>query len=479
MFTLRNINKMNVAIVIGVSKYADAKNDLPGSRNDAVAIYQILNKTEKFGHILYINEDQSSSKTKELLSNFILEQKGKPIEELFFYYSGHGEFVNDEFYYVLADFDAKKRNQTSLQNSEVDDLIRTLSPGLVVKVIDACQSGTTYIKESNVLNKYFNETKQGFKKCYFLNSSLNNQASYQNQELSFFTLSFISSLTRHSTEEIRYKDIIDVISDEFTDNADQTPFFVIQADYTEKFCVISKNMREFLSNMDSIKSAGGSKELRPLSLSDLVKQDAKSYVDKEGAVECVSKVGQRFTEFSLAGDLVELYKVEVRLREDYNEVYHLYVIDKWLQTNKGQYFAISITDYYTDDDTGEEGEYVSGINLKVDVPFKAVTVDINAAFPNLSSYRCNVIFLLSKKYIRFFYYITNFVSESWDNKSLNTKDLKWTTSEHEIGSIPKVLDGIDRIKKYVQQRIENDIKVKFNLNSEESPAVSTQEDLSK
>ena len=67
---------MNVAIVIGVSKYLDANNSLPGCKNDAYAINQILKKTEKFNPILYINETETSAQTKELITNFISEQKG-------------------------------------------------------------------------------------------------------------------------------------------------------------------------------------------------------------------------------------------------------------------------------------------------------------------------------------------------------------------------------------------------------------------
>src|SRR5258708_5577999 len=119
---------MNIAIIIGVSTYTHSSNNLPGCKNDANAILQILKKTDKYDDILYINNNEHSAETKELLSNFILKNKGAVINEVFFYYSGHGEFSNDEFYYVLSDFDPKKKNQTSLQNSEVDDLIRTLSP---------------------------------------------------------------------------------------------------------------------------------------------------------------------------------------------------------------------------------------------------------------------------------------------------------------------------------------------------------------
>ncbi len=178
---------MKIAVIIGVSNYSSpAINNLPGCKNDAEAVEQVLRKTNKYNDILYINKGEGSAKTKELLSNFIIRNSGNPIDELFFYYSGHGEFFDNEFYYILSDFDIKKRNQTSLQNTEVDDLIKTLSPELVVKIIDACQSGTTYIKDGNVINKYFHDSKNVFKHCYFLNSSLNTQYSFQNEHLSFF-----------------------------------------------------------------------------------------------------------------------------------------------------------------------------------------------------------------------------------------------------------------------------------------------------
>jgi hypothetical protein len=38
---------MNIAIVIGVAEYVDVQNNLPGCRNDAEVIYNILNKTKK------------------------------------------------------------------------------------------------------------------------------------------------------------------------------------------------------------------------------------------------------------------------------------------------------------------------------------------------------------------------------------------------------------------------------------------------
>src|SRR5689334_5494665 len=124
---------MNVAIILAVSNYTNPGNNLPASKKDGDVIHGILQATKKYDKILMVNNSESSSKTKELLSNFFVECKGFKIDELFFYYSGHGEFSSDEFYYLLSDFDNKKKNQTSLQNNEIDDLIRTLNPQIVIK----------------------------------------------------------------------------------------------------------------------------------------------------------------------------------------------------------------------------------------------------------------------------------------------------------------------------------------------------------
>lgn len=75
---------MNIALIIGVSTYSHSNNNLPGCKNDADAIYQILKKSEKYDDILVINNNENSAKTKELLSNFFLKHKGTVVNELFF-----------------------------------------------------------------------------------------------------------------------------------------------------------------------------------------------------------------------------------------------------------------------------------------------------------------------------------------------------------------------------------------------------------
>ena len=454
----------NLAVVIGVSKYVDERNNLPGCKNDAEAIFKLLQKTEKFGSILYINEHEVSARTKELLTNFIAENKGKPIEEFFFYYTGHGEFTNNEFYYLLSDFDSRKRNQTSLQNGEIDDLVRTLSPNLFIKVIDACQSGTTYIKENNVLSKYLDESKKGFNKCYFLNSSLNNQYSYQDSSISHFTFSFINAIKEHTIDEIRYKDIIDVVSDAFTGNLEQTPFFVIQADLTEKFCFISKGLKEFLSSFEKTVNLKSSEKVpeKKMSLVDLVKKDAKDYVDKEGAINALTLIRKEYENISLNEELNLLYKPEVEFLENYQSIHKLKSITKWIEQNKTDYFASLV---YIEKYDHEGNEYYdTEFELKVDVPYKGISIDFVNNFPNILSYNCKIIFILSRKSIRFFYSITNYVEESWENKKLDITKIKWTTIDTKIADESAIKKTINRINKVFRERIEGDLKAKFEAS---------------
>lgn len=451
---------MKLAIVIGVSNYSSSANNLPGCKNDAEAVGEILKKTNNYDDILYINNNEKSAETKTQISNFVSKHKGDSIEELFYYYSGHGEFVNDEFYYVLSDFDTKKRNQTSLQNSEIDDLIRTLSPELVVKLIDACQSGTTYIKEGNVLNKYFNDTKVGFKKCYFLNSSLNNQSSFQNDHISFFTLSFIKALKEHTTQDIRYKDIIDVISDDFIDNQDQTPFFVIQADYTEKFCTYSDALREYLNRVDTVFKQQESQK-SPSTLLEMVKENAKDYINKEGADKVVEFLKNEFASFSFSEELKDLYKLNISFQKDYKSIPRLGVIATWLRQNKNEHFAKPIYEDEYDDEVGGVVEVITGFDLKFLTPFKSVKIDIIGLFPNLTSYQLCAVFLMSKKTLTLFYCVINYLDEGWDSRKLNKQDVNWIFTQAKVVDDNAVKLSIESIKKHIEDRIVEELKSKF------------------
>jgi Caspase domain len=470
---------MNLAIIISVSEYTDSKNNLPGCKKDADCINSILNKTNKFDEILFINEKISSGKVKEKLTAFISEYKSKIIEELFFYYTGHGEFQNNEFYYLLSDFSEDKKNQTSLQNEEVDSLFRTLSPKLVIKVIDACQSGIAYIKEAGAITKYFQKTIERFNRCYFLNSSLKDQSSFQTDEISDFTLSFINSIKEHDTTEIRYKDIIDYISDAFEKNTSQTPFFVVQADYTEKFCFISTALKEYLDNLNTALIDDTETKEVEMSLIDKIKKQALEYFTKEQAILLINELQTKLSEYKLDDDLNEIYDFTIIFQENYDGIVSKNTIGKWLDENPHEYFAKSShtrerKDRFTNPfgairaaaflnpiEDGSEYEWVrNGFELEVEVPYKTIIFTLNSKFPNIDSYTARIIYLLSKKEIRFFYFLTNFETKNWDERKLNTK-IEWFTSEYPLKDNTKIMNGLNKIFTLLVEKVKKEIEEKF------------------
>lgn len=456
---------LNLAILIGVSKYTSTENDLPACKNDVIAMHQILSKTNKYEEILTIQENEKSAKTKELITNFILKHKenDRPVNELFFYFSGHGEFSSNEFYYILPDFDQRKKNQTSLQNKEMDDLIRTLKPDLVIKFIDACQSGTTYIKENNVVNKYFDDSKNGFKKCYFLNSSLSNQSSYQNSSISFFTHTFIKALQEHENTEIRYKDIIDIISDEFSENPNQTPLFVIQAELTEKFCVINHDLRRYLNEFEIVnlqKSEGNSS--RQPTLLEKIKNDAKEYVDENTAVFTIAHLTEELGKMQLSGEIKELYNMSFDYIKDINSVPSYKAIGKWLEQKSGEYFAHVEQENHYDDFDGSFTSEITRIELKYDFERNGITINFERNYPNINSYKAYIVFILSKINIAVFTLVTNYIDESWESRHLNKSELQWFVNVAKISTLQEVDKLIEKVKSRVEDRIQKDIQQKFD-----------------
>lgn len=162
---------MNIAIILAVSDYQNTS-CLPGCILDGQIVKSLLDETGKYNELLFIDQETNSIKVKEKLSDFIANNQGEIFDEVFFYYSGHGDFRDNEFYYILSDFNRNSYRQTSLANSELDSFLKQLNPNLTIKVVDACHSGVTYIKDNDIFSKHLDESKQRFNHCYFMFSSM-------------------------------------------------------------------------------------------------------------------------------------------------------------------------------------------------------------------------------------------------------------------------------------------------------------------
>lgn len=213
---------MNIAIVIGVSKYR-SQPSLPSCTNDAENMRDLLVATKKYDDICFVNGPTDSGPVKDQLRAFFQQhQKGSRLSEALIYFSGHGVYLNDALL-CCSDFDAARPSTTSISNSELDDLLRSVNPEVAVKIIDACQSGSAYIKDADSgFAKALRTSKLRSFVC--MASSRQDQASYASAMESHFTAALINAALAKESGTVYYRDIQAALADAFAENVEQTPF---------------------------------------------------------------------------------------------------------------------------------------------------------------------------------------------------------------------------------------------------------------
>ena len=130
-------------------------------------------------------------------------------KELFVYFTGHGFQHERDFYLCASDFDAKRPNATGLSTDELHALLRLAKADLVVKVIDACNSGILLVKDEATFQSH---EKQGFKNLIQISSCRENQYSLTGESLSVFTEQFRGAALRKHEGTVYYTDIVNSLS---------------------------------------------------------------------------------------------------------------------------------------------------------------------------------------------------------------------------------------------------------------------------
>lgn len=432
---------IDLAIVIGVSKYG-APNDLPGCENDAKAIHKILTSDSKFEEVLLLNDQTTASSIKSRLAEFVERFRGQEVNDLFFYFTGHGEFYEDEFYFLPSDYDSSRRKRTSLENGELDTYLRSIEAKLTVKIIDACQSGVRYVKDPNLIPKYLESSKSAFKKCYFYFSSQSNESSYQDEKLSFFTRAIVESITSHTEKTIRYKDISDFCSDYFHESPEQTPFFIQQADLTEVFITIPEAMPASLEQFLESDTNTASKDLNPdASLLELIVADAQRYCGKETADQSLVKLAGFVTTSGMPDLVSELFTVEKVEENDFAKMPNSTAIGKFVADNRQKFFARPYYQSYTakkrvhknpllssisipflsDDDTKEittTENRIVGYRPTTEMPFLYLIVRAEPKHENLDFHECYIVPIISKTEIQLFTNFCRYFNTSWDDREI-------------------------------------------------------------
>lgn len=460
---------INLGIVLAIHNY-EQLGQLPGCWKDGEVISKALTMESRFTDVLVIRDDVSSSIIKARIIEFIDKYKDSEIGDFVFYFTGHGEYHGNDFYHLLPDYDPKKRNQTALQNSELDNLIRNLNPALCVKIVDACHSGISYIKDHRDFEEHLKSTQSGFKKLYFMYSSQSDQKSFQNKHLSFFTKAVAQSLVNATSLPIRYKDVIDYVSDAFTAKSLQTPFFVTQAGFTEPFCSPSESLRSEILELLKEDQPKRKKQVSASqdSFLSLVAKDAESYCSEAEAIENLNAFAKHVADLKLSSEIIPLYETRSSV-ETSNEIPEVVQIAEWFEKNKSdpeffvrlQYetkrvtrrvrrnFLLSNLFATSDDDDNfvtktENAQFAANFQPTVDLPYRFLCITADPKYANLRQAKCFIVPAVSRTHLRLFWTYASYDFATWNDRKL-VEIRNWVTDEGPIkdaSHFAEVLGGV-------------------------------------
>lgn len=486
---------MNVAILIGNSDYEN-ENKLPACKNDLEVIGSVIKSSGKYDEI-FLYENYKSIELKNGLSDRIKSLENSAINEMFIYYTGHGLYKENQFFYIPIDYSQKKHNVTSLANEEFDNLIRSLSPQLTIKVIDACESSQTYIKMlTEEKEKYLKETKKGFSNCYFMFSSQNNQSSYQDSELSYFTRAFYESLFSHESNSIRYKDISSYIADFFAKDDEQTPFFITQANFTEIFI---DNLSVVKSQIGQVGKADTNTEPKLdddneklKSLATQIMEDSKCYLDKETALNYLGRINSTIEAMQIHIPLQDFYDLKISPIKEIKSIVGIEQTFKEIESQKKEWFidieteneeyeaevevpkrrnpksllwspAFDLFNAYQEYDlktVTRTRQKIVGFEHSLSTPISGFSVSLVPKFPNLEMNTCNLFFIFNKKDFMLFNSIVIYKDKNWGQWIIKEKS-PWQKRNFLFSEIDSITSGIEEILIELQDGLFEKIKKHF------------------
>lgn len=440
---------MKAAIVLGVSEYRGDLDSIPACLNDANAMKTLLEEINT-DEVLIIDPG-TKTHVEDQLFKFVDGLKSSSVSELLFYYSGHGHFDGTDFYYLLTDFSNKIKRQTSVLNSDLDKLLRSVEAGLTIKIVDACNSGLSYVKSLDVLKSHLEESKGGFKSCYFMFSSRESQSSHADSTLSFFTRCFLEAITQHENGVIRYRDISNYVADAFENVTGQQPYFILQAPLTEEFFRVTDKIKQKLiaflpKTAPVVVTEENQSELVDTDLVATVKKDATRYRSEEEAYETLEGIKSFLEAFKFSDLFTELFDYQIEFSSFTNDIPRASQIGHWLQKSTSDEFFAKPDIYNpkppktqrTIFDIGVEtqhytlgGPKVIGFHITHNAPYKMVSIEVYPKYPNLEATYFYLIPIFSKTTLALMRGHGTYFEESW-GKYKKRSDIEWKSGKFHL-----------------------------------------------
>lgn len=486
-----------IALLVGISDYQNLTK-LPPCEEDLSLMSELIHNTGKYDEVVVVDGSPKSDRAKEQISSFIRKYQNQELDEFFFYYTGHGIQHLEDFLFLFADFNMSKIEQTSLRNSELDSMLKSLNPELAIKVVDACQSGTQYIKSNQDLEVIFKKSStESFKKTYFLFSSSQDESSFALEDYSVFTKSFAKSLVNYAGSSIRYRDIMAYISDDSNVGKHQTPLFIQQANNTEIFCVVNADLCNVLAaklgfdgqvidpEKDGTHTDADLQKDADILIAS-IKAKSKEYCNEEEGQTSLISLIESSKNFDWDYLIDKLYEVKVDEKQDYSCIQDMNSIAKWLSDSDESYFAeiTFIKEEYEDKEKIEIEEHpfaalaafprkrieyklvtkyrnvIGSIRQTAPAPCCALIISFSPKEEVLSRFKAFVVYIFSKSKLTLFYKHEMGNETSWKHSIVLNKN-QWKIVHCRLKQIDEVAATVKIILESIQESIIKDFSKDF------------------
>lgn len=495
MTELKSSN-IKLAIIIGNSNY-DNYSQLTACDNDLFYINEILKLSKEFNEILEI-KNQNSGTANEKIIDFIEKYKNKTIDQVLFYFTGHGYRNSDDFYFCLKNTSIKNLRTTSLSNTDIDNYLKSLKPKVAIKIIDACYSGEQYIKDTNdnnFLKLSQSNLENTFNEIYFMYSSKSDEMSEATEEISAFTEIFLESIIKlNDSNKIQYKYIMDYLRDNAIERLNHTPYFVTQGTNLAYMFKDIQPIQSFLKGHLEKESLQINDKPKQLNLLELIRKESSKYCNESEGIEGINKVFSTLENYKFRTEINEIFDTECSYSK--NIKYNSKFIGEWLNNSKENNILAKVTfhdvtvsekayvkqpkrpnkfftlsnifgeDEYKIEDVQVHKKVVAGIQYLVqhDKLFLQLTFKAKSDFQSVQNYVGCFTILFNKKTIFFFYCFEKLSISSWNNydppKCLNWKLQSFLLKEPNIQILETVMKNLENF-------ILEDIKISLNLKYED------------
>lgn len=218
------------ALIIGIDKYSGSWAPLKNAVNDAKTIETTLKAKYKFHQFKTLYNEQATRENIIKAMEWLVTNV-KPEDNVFIYYSGHGEFKKELNKGYWVPFGATTMSTSNyISNSDIQTFIKGIQSQHTLLVADACFSGDIF--RGNTMSVPFENSPKYYKKVHSLKSRQAMTSGGVEPVMdggkdghSVFAYYLLKALKENSSEMMDASQIFEKLKIPVYNNSDQSPDF--------------------------------------------------------------------------------------------------------------------------------------------------------------------------------------------------------------------------------------------------------------